>query len=381
VVREAGRLVGLALCEVGSESLDLDNLFNVAQLYLAPGTSIAAQRALVGFVRNQYRALGRAQPPVLVPEGSIVNPGQIGLRYAESLGCMIWSGQTLRAYRSFLRTSFARLEREQSRPAVASSSCPNSMIEAVYLPRVSAARASVYDDERLEQLVNGSLEPIELLGFLLHYCALGVHMTQSVERSLRVGVGRGRPGEPHASMAMVAAAERQAEYGRLWLDDAFEVGQRWRDVTGVRVNVDLLLHQPPPRSVMRWSQLHAAIARGPISAGLLAVDYEVARMHASLGPMLLDACARSFTRDLRPSFAVAVNAHTIAGPRAAVEVLLTAEPTLAGALAEAGAAGIRVYLDVLGDCIDLGRELAERARAGRTRRSRVGPGPGRAAIA
>jgi len=344
VVREAGELVGVALCETGSEDLSLFNLFNLVQLYFRSRASSAAQQALVSFVRCHYRAIGQPNPLLVAPAGSLAEPRDAGLELVETLGCMIWSGHTLRGYRTFLRATFARIER------AAESARPASKLDAVYLPRLADARARLHDDPRLRSLFDGSLGPIGLLGFLLQLSALGVRAIDGDQRE------------------------------RLLLDDLFELGQRWRRELGTRINVELLLHQPPPRSLLRWTDLREAIGGGCPTA-LPAVELELAQLYARLGPALLDVCARSFDADLRPSFLVAAGSASIEGPRARLEAALASTPELIEPIVAAGRAALETQLDILGDCVELGRELAERVRVPARLRPRPAPAPIRLAFA
>ncbi|MFO7564729.1 MAG: hypothetical protein R6X02_18945 [Enhygromyxa sp.] len=326
VVREAGELVGAALCETGSEDLSLYNLFNLAQLYFRAGASSVAQQALVHFVRCHYRAIGQADPLLVAPAGSLDEPQDAGLELVETLGCMIWSGHTLRAYRTFLRTTFGRVARRSAKPA--------TRVESVYLPKLADARARLQSEPRLRALLDGSLDGIELLGFLLNFSALGVRINA---------------GEP----------ERE----RLLLDDLFDLGQRWRIELGARINVELLLHQPPPRSLLRWMDLREVIAEGPCPSALLALELELSDLHARLGPALLQICERTLGAKLRPSFWAALGSDALEQASARLERLLESESSSTEAIAEAGRAGLELYLELLGDCVELGRELAERVRA------------------
>lgn len=329
VVRKAGELVGAALCETGSEDLSLHNLFNLAQLYFSRGRGVkgvgarassAAQRALVQFVRSHYRAIGQSDPLLLAPAGSPAEPRDAGLELVETLGCMIWSGHTLRAYRTFLRTTFARLE-------------PTTRLESLYLPRLAEARAAAPIDPPVAALLDGSLGVVELLGFLLNFAALGVRMFAGKD-----------PTE------------------RLLLEDLFELGSCWSREVGIRINPELLLHQPPPRSLLRWLDLGEALARRP--AASLAIDFELATLHARLGPALLQSCADRLDANLRPGFWVGAHSDLLEAARARLETALEDAPgsveDLAEDLAGIGRAGLRAYLEVLGDCVALGRELAER---------------------
>ncbi len=371
VVRDAGELVGLALCEAGSEDFNLGNLFTVAQLYFRAKASSVAQQALVTFVRNHYRAIGQLQPLLLAPAGSLAEPEHAGLTLVETLGCVIWSGQSLRAYRTFLRNAFARLQTDaRTRTRKRASEGPRAKLDSVYLPRVAEARARLQTDARLAPLLSGVRGPVELLGFLLHASALAVRMAESADWVRRAGFASAAAGRVPLAAALVGAADRETDRAQRLIEDLFELGQRWADELGVRINVELLLHQPPPRSLLRWAELRETIATGPCPVALLAVELELGAMFAQLGPALLDTCARMFDGDLRPSLAFARGADESAEHRALLERAVADDPSIVEALAEAGSVGLSTYLDVLGDCVELGRELAERVRDPVSTRSR-----------
>lgn len=362
VVREAGELVGLALCESGSEDLSLFNLFNAAQLYFRPRASSAAQQALVNFVRCHYRATGQPHPLFVAPAGSLDEPDHAGLELVETLGCVIWSGHTLRAYRTFLRSTFARVC-ERTEPAK-----PTNKLDSIYLPRVAEMRSRLHRDPRFAQLRSGALGPAELLGFLLHFSALGIRMVESAEWQRRAGFSCAAAGREQLGVELLAAAGREVEREPLLLDDLFEFGRRWQQALGIRVNLELLVHQPPPRSLLRWMDLRAELAGGACPAALLALELERATLLASFGPTLLEVCARVLGDDLRPSFVVAASSDPIEATLVQLQAALASEPAAAAAerIAEAGRASLALYLELLGDCVELGRELAERVERVRT---------------
>jgi hypothetical protein len=231
VVREAGELVGAALCETGSEGLSLYNLFNLAQLYFRARASSNAQQALVHFVRCHYRAIGQADPLLVAPAGSLAEPEDAGLELVETLGCMIWSGHTLRAYRTFLRTTFGRVAERAAAPVVQ----VQSKLESEYLPRVADARARLQKDPRLAALLDGSLGPLELLGFLLNFSALGVRSFEGVEQILRIAAAFASSGATELAAALAAVAERELLGDRLLVEDLFELGEHWQAELGTEV--------------------------------------------------------------------------------------------------------------------------------------------------
>lgn len=110
VLWESDELVGVALCETGSRHLSLFNLFNMGQVYVRPGHSSRAGRAmLLRAVRSFYAARGTSDPVLVAPPGSFEHPEDAGLRREETMGCIIWSGRSLLQYQSFISYCFAKI--------------------------------------------------------------------------------------------------------------------------------------------------------------------------------------------------------------------------------------------------------------------------------
>jgi hypothetical protein len=112
VVRDREELVGVALCETGSEDVSLFDVFNLAQIYCRPHTSLAARRGLIEFVRQHYRSLGRERPLLVAPPATLRDGQALGLDLVETMGCIVWSGSALPSYRRYLSKSFSRIRPE-----------------------------------------------------------------------------------------------------------------------------------------------------------------------------------------------------------------------------------------------------------------------------
>jgi hypothetical protein len=108
VLRVAGEVAGVALCEVGSRELSIFNLFNMAQLFVLPNTPVDAQLALLGAVRAFYAARGERNPMIVAPPGTLAASQEPGTVLAETMGMIVWSGRALRQYENFIKYQFGR---------------------------------------------------------------------------------------------------------------------------------------------------------------------------------------------------------------------------------------------------------------------------------
>jgi hypothetical protein len=109
VLRMAGELAGVALCETGSRELSLFNLFNMAQVFVLPIADIPAQLALLAAVRAFYSAQGERNPMIVSPPRTLDATRETGTVLAETMGMIVWSGRALRQYENFVQYQFGRL--------------------------------------------------------------------------------------------------------------------------------------------------------------------------------------------------------------------------------------------------------------------------------
>lgn len=109
-IREQGQLVGVALVEHGSPHLSLFNLLNLAQLYFTDAASRTSKTHAFRFVRGHYAARGTMDPILVTMPGANDHPGDAGMRLAETMGCIIWSGRSLAQYQSYVRYCFEKID-------------------------------------------------------------------------------------------------------------------------------------------------------------------------------------------------------------------------------------------------------------------------------
>lgn len=105
-------LVGVALCETGSRHLSLFNLLNLGQVFISTEHEVSrdARAMLLRAVRRFYKRLGVVDPVLVAPPGTFDYPSDAGLQCEETMGCIIWSGQSLLQYQSFISYCFAKIK-------------------------------------------------------------------------------------------------------------------------------------------------------------------------------------------------------------------------------------------------------------------------------
>jgi hypothetical protein len=110
LLRVRGQPAGVALCEVTTRDLSLFNIMNIAQFFMADRVEPAAQRIFQHQVRRFYAERAISDPLVVAPAGTFQGELDRKVRLAETMGCIVWSAEGLRAFENYARLRFAWLQ-------------------------------------------------------------------------------------------------------------------------------------------------------------------------------------------------------------------------------------------------------------------------------
>lgn len=121
VLRVDGVMVGAALCEYSSREISLFNVMNMAQFFMSEGVDPRAQLALHHHVRRGYLERGVEDPLVVARPGTFDATADPDTRLAETMGCIVWSAEGLRAYENYVQLHFAWLS-QRTTPLLAGES-------------------------------------------------------------------------------------------------------------------------------------------------------------------------------------------------------------------------------------------------------------------
>jgi hypothetical protein len=109
VLRVRGKPAGVALCEATTRDLSLFNIMNMAQFFMADRVEPVAQRIFQHRVRRYYAERSIVDPLVVAPAGTFQGQLDRNVRLAETMGCVVWSTEGLRAFENYARLRFAWL--------------------------------------------------------------------------------------------------------------------------------------------------------------------------------------------------------------------------------------------------------------------------------
>jgi hypothetical protein len=111
LLRVRDKPAGVALCEVTTRDLSLFNIMNMAQFFMADRVEPIAQRIFQHRVRQFYAERAIIDPLVVAPAGTFDGGLDPEVRLAETMGCVVWSTEGLRAFENYARLRFAWLQK------------------------------------------------------------------------------------------------------------------------------------------------------------------------------------------------------------------------------------------------------------------------------
>ncbi len=239
-------------------------------------------------------------------------------------------------------------------------------LESTYLSIVRETRERITRDDEIAWLLSDRSSEIEVLGFLLHFCGLGVKMVEPVEGwILRAGQACERKGYVELGEQLQRAAGGEAGHHTMMLADLEVAASLWNARYAPPVAPADILGMPPTDAIERYIEIHESNIAGEHPYCQLGIEHEIETMSLILGPPLMTTLKRvvrgadgaiSFIRE---HVELDVT-HTADGIQHIV-AFSSAHPEALERIAHAGSRALGIYLDFLGECIDLGRALARRS--------------------
>jgi hypothetical protein len=232
---------------------------------------------------------------------------------------------------------------------------------------VTTARQRITHDPRLGSLLAPEAPPARVLAFLIQFSARGVRMTEPVEGWIRRAGARCQElGFTRLGKALVEHAKHEAGHHELMLEDLKHLQQRWVRMGHGELDSAGLLAQEPTAAMKRYVAIHEDTIASEVPFGQIAIETEVERMSTVLGPALLDACRAALGEEVLQSMSfigehAALDVGHSAMNEAELDRLLAEHPELGEPLARIGGEALGIYLDFLGDCVDYGDALLDRA--------------------
>ncbi len=225
-----------------------------------------------------------------------------------------------------------------------------------YQPLVEEARQAYVSTDTYQQATNPNADPEFLDRFLIEFCALGVHMTEPVDRWIRGAGQRCRElGLSELGEALERHAEHEAGHHLMMINDTRTLVELWNRSGRQPLDADELLARPPSPGSKRYIDLHERTIASDAPWGQLAIEYEIERLSVVAGPPLMQNVAAVCGEDRIDALSFLTDhialdqAHTVFN-RKQLNQLLAERPDAAESLGAAGSAALDVHGAFLADC-------------------------------
>ena len=195
--------------------------------------------------------------------------------------------------------------------------------------------------------------------FLIHFCSLGVLMTEPAEGWIRrAGERCAAVGLEELGAALIKHSKQEAGHHLLMINDTRALVARRRLQGRTLLDSEALLSRAPTPGIQRYIKLHEDVIAGPAPFAQIAIEFEIERMSMIYGPRFIERCQERLGPDIK-------NCLSFVEDHAALDVghtkfnaaqlsrLLEARPEFLPDLVLAGAEALDAYSAFFTDCIAL----------------------------
>jgi hypothetical protein len=238
----------------------------------------------------------------------------------------------------------------------------DSLLARLYEPAIAGARTSFLRGSALDTVLDERVDTDRLELFFIHFCALGVQMTQPVESWIeRAGRRCTELGWLDLGKALGKHARHEADHHLMMIEDTRVLVERRNIRLGQSLRADDLIAWPPTAGVRRYVRLHEQVIAGRTPFAQLAIEYEIENLSVAYGGKVLQQFRRGLGNDSLDGMSflaehVAIDVGHTKFNAAEMERLLVQFPESAPVLAETGVRALEAYAMFLSDCLRLADE-------------------------
>jgi hypothetical protein len=228
------------------------------------------------------------------------------------------------------------------------------------------ARLGFVAGPTMSVLLDEDVDPTLLEAFLIQYCALGVAMTEPVERWVKgAAASTAKLGFAHLAKMLDKHARDEAGHHEMMIADTRALVARWNAKAEARpraLEAEALLDAPLTPGVASYQKLHEDVIAGSAPFGQLAIEYEIEQLSVNAGPKLIGQCVEVLGSDIVSCLSfleehVAIDEGHTAFNRKQLERLLAEAPQTLDALIETGRAALAAYGACFADCLERARAI------------------------
>jgi hypothetical protein len=231
---------------------------------------------------------------------------------------------------------------------------------------VEHARADFARQSGLDHLLGPDVDPVELEAFLIHFCSLGVALTEPVEGWLvRSGERCTAVGMNELGCALLSHSKAESGHHLMMIRDTHALVDRWNARRRPALDATQLLNCTPTGGGQMYRQLHEDTIVSDAPFAQIAIEYEIEQLPVAYGERLIQQCVRVLGEDILGCLSFVDEhvtldvGHTKFNLRQ-LERVLDDHPEFVAPLVDAGSRALRAYSSFLRECVERG---ARNARA------------------
>jgi hypothetical protein len=225
---------------------------------------------------------------------------------------------------------------------------------------VHNARAAFARESGLAHLLSPDVNPVALDAFLVHFCSLGVALTEPVEGWLVRSSERCTAiGMAELGRALLSHSKAESGHHLMMIRDTHALVARWNARRHPALDAAQLLACSPTPGGQMYQQLHEDTIVSDAPFAQIAIEYEIEQLPVAYGGRLIQQCVRVLGEDILECLSfvdehVTLDAgHTKFNLRQ-LERVLDNHPDFVAPLVDAGSRALRAYSSFLRECVDRG---------------------------
>ncbi len=233
--------------------------------------------------------------------------------------------------------------------------------QAIYESEVSPVRDAFTKCPALLELFNSDADPILLELFLIHFNALGVSMTEPVDRWItQAGERCKQLGFVEVGNALCLHATHEAGHHEMMITDTKTLVKNWNERHAFQLDATEMLAQPLPNGVQKYVKLHEDVIASDTPFCQLAIELEIERLSVDVGPILIKQCLEILGSDVVKGLSfleehIAIDVSHTHFNQKQMNKFLEQHPDMVMPLADTAKKALEAYQLFLNDCVQLAK--------------------------
>lgn len=232
-----------------------------------------------------------------------------------------------------------------------------------YEQALMGSREVLAKSEAMSTLLSTDASPQLLHGWMLHFSAFGVRMTEPVEDWItRAGKRCQELGMEELGRELIGHAHGEAGHHQMMIEDARLFAAGWERNHGRAIDTDALIARTDIEPVDRYRELHEEVIRSDSPFRQLAIEYEIEMLSVAQGAPLVARCLERLPEDTKPGLSfLAEHAELDVGHtqfnRSRMAKFFDRYPQHYLAMVQTGRRSLDAYLGFIEVCLESTRQL------------------------